>query len=75
MAGHLELSERLVETMYEVTDKLSFFLCGQKPNHKAGQHLIIPEWSGESDRSEFSLEARNKLQMVNQKLIINILKY
>lgn len=69
MAGHLELSERLVETMYEVTDKLSFFLCGQKPNHKAGQHLIIPEWSGESDRSEFSLEARNKLQMLPNHLL------
>lgn len=69
MAGHLELSERLVESMYEVTDKLSFFLCGQKPNHKAGKHLIIPEWSGESDRSEFSMEARNKLQMLPNHLL------
>ncbi|XP_051164978.1 ARF GTPase-activating protein GIT1 isoform X1 [Leptopilina boulardi] len=69
MAGHLELSERLVENMYEVTDKLSFFLCGQKPNHKAGQHLIIPEWSRESDRGEFSLEARNKLQMLPNHLL------
>ena len=65
MSGHLELADRLIECMYEVTDKLSFFLCGQKPNHKAGQHLIVPEWSGESDRNELAFEARNRLQMVN----------
>ncbi|XP_033212377.1 ARF GTPase-activating protein GIT1 isoform X3 [Belonocnema kinseyi] len=69
MAGHLELSDRLIEYMYEVTDKLSFFLCGQKPNHKAGQHLIVPEWSVESDRSELAFGARNKLQMLPNHLL------
>lgn len=27
------IAERLIEAMYEVTDRLSFFLCGHKPDH------------------------------------------
>ena len=30
-AGHQELSERLVEIQYELTDRLAFYLCGRKP--------------------------------------------
>uniref|UniRef100_A0A2K6DPB1 GIT ArfGAP 2 n=1 Tax=Macaca nemestrina TaxID=9545 RepID=A0A2K6DPB1_MACNE len=41
--GHHELAERLVEIQYELTDRLAFYLCGRKPDHKNGQHFIIPQ--------------------------------
>uniref|UniRef100_A0A2K6N5I4 GIT ArfGAP 2 n=1 Tax=Rhinopithecus bieti TaxID=61621 RepID=A0A2K6N5I4_RHIBE len=43
--GHHELAERLVEIQYELTDRLAFYLCGRKPDHKNGQHFIIPQMS------------------------------
>ena len=64
LAGHLDLSERLIECMYEVTDRLTYFLCNRKPDHKNGEHLIIPEWASTLERSELAFEARNKLHMV-----------
>uniref|UniRef100_A0AAY4BKB9 Arf-GAP domain-containing protein n=1 Tax=Denticeps clupeoides TaxID=299321 RepID=A0AAY4BKB9_9TELE len=42
-AGHHELGDRLVEIQYELTDRLAFYLCGRKPDHKNGQHFIIPQ--------------------------------
>uniref|UniRef100_A0A670JNG1 GIT ArfGAP 2 n=1 Tax=Podarcis muralis TaxID=64176 RepID=A0A670JNG1_PODMU len=41
--GHHELAERLAEIQYELTDRLAFYLCGRKPDHKSGQHFIIPQ--------------------------------
>uniref|UniRef100_A0A671XTJ8 G protein-coupled receptor kinase interacting ArfGAP 2b n=1 Tax=Sparus aurata TaxID=8175 RepID=A0A671XTJ8_SPAAU len=42
-AGHQELAERLVEIQYELTDRLTFYLCGRRPGHRNGQHFIIPQ--------------------------------
>uniref|UniRef100_A0A8C2HNH7 G protein-coupled receptor kinase interacting ArfGAP 2a n=1 Tax=Cyprinus carpio TaxID=7962 RepID=A0A8C2HNH7_CYPCA len=42
-AGHQDLADRLVEIQYELTDRLAFYLCGRKPDHKNGQHFIIPQ--------------------------------
>uniref|UniRef100_A0A671XQF4 G protein-coupled receptor kinase interacting ArfGAP 2a n=1 Tax=Sparus aurata TaxID=8175 RepID=A0A671XQF4_SPAAU len=42
-AGHHELADRLVEVQYELTDRLAFYLCGRKPDHKTGQHFIVPQ--------------------------------
>uniref|UniRef100_A0A8C6TU81 G protein-coupled receptor kinase interacting ArfGAP 1 n=1 Tax=Neogobius melanostomus TaxID=47308 RepID=A0A8C6TU81_9GOBI len=41
-AGHIDLAERLVECQYELTDRLAFYLCGRRPDHKNG-HYIIPQ--------------------------------
>uniref|UniRef100_A0AAY4EVF9 Arf-GAP domain-containing protein n=1 Tax=Denticeps clupeoides TaxID=299321 RepID=A0AAY4EVF9_9TELE len=41
-AGQIELAERLVECQYELTDRLAFYLCGRRPDHKNG-HYIIPQ--------------------------------
>ena len=30
---HRVIADRLVEAMYEVTDRISYFLCGRKPDH------------------------------------------
>lgn len=43
LAGNNELAERLVECMYEVTDRLIFYSTGKKTDHKSGKHFIIPE--------------------------------
>lgn len=42
-AGHQDLADRLVEIQYELTDRLAFYLCGRKPDHKNGHHFIIPQ--------------------------------
>uniref|UniRef100_A0A7N8XYS5 G protein-coupled receptor kinase interacting ArfGAP 2a n=1 Tax=Mastacembelus armatus TaxID=205130 RepID=A0A7N8XYS5_9TELE len=42
-AGHHDLADRLVEIQYELTDRLAFYLCGRKPDHKNGQHFIVPQ--------------------------------
>ncbi|AWP15270.1 putative ARF GTPase-activating protein GIT2-like [Scophthalmus maximus] len=62
-AGHQELAERLVEIQYELTDRLTFYLCGRRPDHRNGQHFIIPQMADSSlDLSEFAKAAKKKLQ-------------
>ncbi|XP_043274265.1 ARF GTPase-activating protein GIT1 [Venturia canescens] len=69
MAGHLELHERLIECMYEVTDRLTFYVCSKKPDHRTMEHLIIPEWAATLERTELAFEARNRLQMLPNYLL------
>uniref|UniRef100_A0AAQ5ZVU7 Arf-GAP domain-containing protein n=1 Tax=Amphiprion ocellaris TaxID=80972 RepID=A0AAQ5ZVU7_AMPOC len=75
-AGHIELAERLVECQYELTDRLAFYLCGRRPDHKNG-HYIIPqmadrygphEYSFPLDLSELAKAAKKKLQALNNRL-------
>ncbi|XP_078277906.1 ARF GTPase-activating protein GIT2a isoform X6 [Rhinoraja longicauda] len=68
-AGHHELADRLVEIQYELTDRLAFFLCGRKPDHKNGQHFIIPQMAESSlDLSELAKAAKKKLQSLSNHL-------
>uniref|UniRef100_A0A671XR72 G protein-coupled receptor kinase interacting ArfGAP 2b n=1 Tax=Sparus aurata TaxID=8175 RepID=A0A671XR72_SPAAU len=65
-AGHQELAERLVEIQYELTDRLTFYLCGRRPGHRNGQHFIIPQMADSSlDLSEFAKAAKKKLQSLS----------
>ncbi|XP_025916151.1 ARF GTPase-activating protein GIT2 isoform X4 [Apteryx mantelli] len=67
--GHHELAERLVEIQYELTDRLAFYLCGRKPEHKNGQHFIIPQMADSSlDLSELAKAAKKKLQSLSNHL-------
>ncbi|XP_022108828.1 ARF GTPase-activating protein GIT2-like isoform X2 [Acanthaster planci] len=67
--GHLELAERLVQCQYELTDRLTFFVCSKRPDHLAGQHFLIPEMADSSlDRSEAAEQARKKLQALSNHL-------
>ncbi|XP_014808492.1 PREDICTED: ARF GTPase-activating protein GIT1, partial [Calidris pugnax] len=50
-AAQHELAERLVECQYELTDRLAFYLCGRKPDHKNG-HYIIPQMADSPAPSE-----------------------
>ncbi|XP_065761055.1 ARF GTPase-activating protein GIT2 isoform X6 [Muntiacus reevesi] len=66
--GHHELAERLVEIQYELTDRLAFYLCGRKPDHKNGQHFIIPQMADSLDMSELAKAAKKKLQSLSNHL-------
>ncbi|XP_049594919.1 ARF GTPase-activating protein GIT2 isoform X2 [Syngnathus scovelli] len=64
-AGHQELAERLVEIQYELTDRLTFYLCGRRPDHRFGQHFVIPQMADSLDLSEFAKAAKKKLQSLS----------
>ncbi|XP_061585107.1 ARF GTPase-activating protein GIT2a isoform X1 [Cololabis saira] len=68
-AGHHDLADRLVEIQYELTDRLAFYLCGRKPDHKNGQHFIVPQMADSSvDLSELAKAAKRKLQSLSNHL-------
>jgi hypothetical protein len=50
--------------MYELTDRLAYYLCSRKPDHQIGQHYIVPEMSDTVDLTEFAKAAKKKLQLV-----------
>ncbi|XP_031756131.1 ARF GTPase-activating protein GIT2 isoform X4 [Xenopus tropicalis] len=68
--GHHELADRLVEIQHELTDRLAFYLCGRKPDHKNGQHFIIPQMADRRllDVSELAKAAKKKLQSLSNHL-------
>ncbi|KAK7882520.1 hypothetical protein WMY93_028694 [Mugilogobius chulae] len=66
-AGNIDLAERLVECQYELTDRLAFYLCGRRPDHKNG-HYIIPQMADSLDLSELAKAAKKKLQALNNRL-------
>ena len=69
--GHVDLSDRLLECQYELTDRLAFYLCQKKPDHRTGQHFIIPEMADSSlDMSELAKAAKKKLQAVSLILLV-----
>ncbi|CAH1801721.1 unnamed protein product [Owenia fusiformis] len=67
--GHTDLADRLVECQYELTDRLAYYLCERKPDHRTGQHFIIPEMADSSlDLSELAKQAKIKLQALPNNL-------
>lgn len=64
---HTTIAERLLEATYEVTDRLSYFLTGKKPDHSSGNHLLIPDQNS-SEISEQLKIARGKLQLIPNKM-------
>ncbi|KAG2471373.1 GIT2 protein, partial [Polypterus senegalus] len=67
-SGHHDLADRLVEIQYELTDRLAFYLCGRKPDHKKEQHFIIPHMADSLDLSELARAAKKKLQSLSNHL-------
>ena len=43
IAGHHQLAARLIECQYALTDKLSNFVSGRKPQHNIGEHFLAPQ--------------------------------
>uniref|UniRef100_A0A8C8S586 GIT ArfGAP 1 n=1 Tax=Pelusios castaneus TaxID=367368 RepID=A0A8C8S586_9SAUR len=66
-AAQHELADRLVECQYELTDRLAFYLCGRKPDHRNG-HYIIPQMADSLDLSELAKVAKKKLQALSNHL-------
>ncbi|XP_038670256.1 ARF GTPase-activating protein GIT1 isoform X6 [Scyliorhinus canicula] len=76
-ANHHDLADRLVECQYELTDRLAFYLCGRRPDHKNG-HYVIPQMADRTrqkcmtqsslDLSELAKAAKKKLQALNNRL-------
>ncbi|XP_031674020.1 ARF GTPase-activating protein GIT2a isoform X9 [Oncorhynchus kisutch] len=70
-AGYHDLADRLVEIQYELTDRLAFYLCGRKPDHKNGQHFIVPQMADRNislELSELAKAAKKKLQSLSNHL-------
>ncbi|XP_067376053.1 ARF GTPase-activating protein GIT2a isoform X8 [Channa argus] len=68
-AGHHDLADRLVEIQYELTDRLAYYLCGRKPDHKNGQHFIVPQMAdSSSDLSQLAKAAKKKLHSLSNHL-------
>lgn len=61
------ISDRLVESMYEVTDRFCYFLTGKKPDHHIGQHFIIPDQNKLEINEQLKI-ARNKLQLIPNRM-------
>ncbi|GCC32766.1 hypothetical protein chiPu_0011230 [Chiloscyllium punctatum] len=66
-ANHHDLADRLVECQYELTDRLAYYLCGRRPDHKNG-HYVIPQMADSLDLSELAKAAKKKLQALNNRL-------
>ncbi|XP_070204740.1 ARF GTPase-activating protein GIT2-like isoform X2 [Littorina saxatilis] len=63
LEGYTDMADRLVELQYELTDRLTFFICGRKPDHRIGQHFKIPEiGDNTADLSDLAKQAKKKLQ-------------
>ncbi|XP_046826383.1 ARF GTPase-activating protein GIT1 isoform X2 [Vespa crabro] len=69
MAGHLDLSERIKECMYEVTDRLTYYVCSRKPDHRSDEHLIIPECASMAESNDSIIEGHNRLQTLSNHLL------
>uniref|UniRef100_A0A0N5A3F5 Arf-GAP domain-containing protein n=1 Tax=Parastrongyloides trichosuri TaxID=131310 RepID=A0A0N5A3F5_PARTI len=44
--GNMELLSRLLELEFEISDKISWFLCGKMPSHDKNCHFLIPDIVG-----------------------------
>ena len=42
-AGFHGLATRINNAQYEISDRISFFLCGKRPEHSSNKHYLIPE--------------------------------
>lgn len=65
--NHNIIAERLIEAMYDVTDRITMFLGGKRPDHANGKHISIPD-SNNSEISEQLKIARGRLQLVPNKM-------
>ncbi|XP_075969132.1 ARF GTPase-activating protein GIT1 isoform X3 [Anticarsia gemmatalis] len=62
--GHVELSERVTELVYEATDRLIYFLTGARPAHAAGRHYMLPRPHDTHEMTDVAKAARGKLQLL-----------
>ncbi|XP_063822128.1 ARF GTPase-activating protein Git [Ostrinia nubilalis] len=62
--GHTELADRMTELVYEATDRMIYFLTGEKPDHVSGRHYIVPRAHDTHEMTDVAKAARGKLQLL-----------
>ncbi|XP_059061754.1 ARF GTPase-activating protein Git [Achroia grisella] len=62
--GYTELADRMTELVYEATDRMIYFLSGEKPDHAAGRHYIVPRAHDTHEMTDVAKAARGKLQLL-----------
>ncbi|KAJ2952492.1 hypothetical protein O0L34_g6810 [Tuta absoluta] len=62
--GHTELADRMTELVYEATDRMIYFLTGEKPDHAAGHHYLAPRPHDTHEMTDVAKAARSKLQLL-----------
>ena len=66
-SGHGGLANRIDSSQFELSDRLSFFLTGKRPDHSSGQHFLVPEFA--EDKADPLVEAKKvakrKMQGLN----------
>ncbi|KAK2562229.1 ARF GTPase-activating protein GIT2 [Acropora cervicornis] len=68
-AGFTNIAQRLIEVQYELTDRLTYYLCGRRPDHQNGVHYLIPTMADSRlDLSDDANKAKSKLQALNHHL-------
>ncbi|KAI6647930.1 ARF GTPase-activating protein GIT2 isoform X6 [Oopsacas minuta] len=65
IAGHHNLADRLLEMQYECSDRLSYYLNDMLPDHKSGEHFIVPEMFRCSEDELLLRSPRQKLRTLN----------
>jgi len=61
--GYHGLATRINNAQFELSDRISFFLCGKRPEHSSSSHYIIPD-----PPAEASKVARKKMTGLNNKV-------
>ena len=64
IAGFHILADRLLEMQYECSDRLSFYLNDILPDHKSGEHFLVPDVF-KCDEDELMRSPRQKLRTLN----------
>ena len=57
-------ADRLLELQFELTDELTYFLCNKRPDHKAGQHFLVPDLNEHMPEGDHTHITNFKLQEV-----------
>lgn len=65
MTGLHGLATRIQTAEFELSDRLSFFLCGKRPDH-VNKHFLIPEPS--NSNTEPAKTARRKMTGLSNKV-------
>ncbi|CAG9095658.1 unnamed protein product [Plutella xylostella] len=64
LGGHIALAERMVELVYEATDRLVCVLTGSRPSHAGGRHYAAPRDQRAHEMTDVAKAARGKLQLL-----------
>ncbi len=65
-SGHTSLAARIFTSQFELSDRLSFFLCQRRPDHSSNSHFLVPDVEEPAmKQSEDRRVAKRKLQGLN----------